>query len=118
MRIILNPKVNLTDKHKHIIKHSLGLTLGDTIYRNHYIADNSHLNYEELRYLVHHGYMFERDNVYRVTDFGIEQSHINFSINTEVPIDLLSEILESLETNASRPDIQEKLKQLIGNDYG
>jgi hypothetical protein len=68
----------VTESQIHILRHSLGLTRGEEIYRNHYVAGPGSTNFADCCALVDAGYMskhrsellHENDRYFRVTDEG------------------------------------------------
>lgn len=69
---------DLTPQELHILQHSLGLTRGTEIYRNHFVTGPGENDFEHCCSLVDKGYMtkqrssllHEHDRVFSVTEEG------------------------------------------------
>ena len=66
--------MNLSERHKDILTHTLGLDRSDSPYRNHYCAYPGNDGWEDLLQMVDMGLMTRRDDplsslqVFRATD--------------------------------------------------
>ena len=71
--------MQLTERHKEVLRHTLGLTNdGDDAWRNYFVASEGHTDMPVLNELLVAGHMVVRDNpggsgyLFRATDMGRE----------------------------------------------
>lgn len=69
--------MGVTAKQEHILKHSLGLSYGNRIYRNHFVTGKGSVDYQHCMALAKAGYMTRQhlpdhggSDIFRVTAKG------------------------------------------------
>ncbi len=80
-----NHTIALSSTQLQILRHSLGLTRGKDMYRNHFVTGEGSLDHPDCMALVEMGLMTRRsgnelsggDDVFRVTDTGKVVAHQN-----------------------------------------